>query len=189
MSYGLNCVLFSLLSDLELKPVGILEVKLVQAKDLTNKDIIGKSDPFAVLYIRPLRDRMKTSKTIVSAWAFPSCSVGVLFIRVVKMTLYFLQKNQLNPVWNEHFEFEAEDASTQQLVVKIYDDEGIQAAELIGCAQLRLKDLEPGKVKDVWLKLVKDLEIQRDNKNRGQVRMLVTGPCTHILSLLFYFHI
>jgi len=38
--------------------VGILEVKLVQAKELTNKDIIGKSDPYAVVYIRPLRDRM-----------------------------------------------------------------------------------------------------------------------------------
>ncbi|XP_057968934.1 synaptotagmin-5-like [Malania oleifera] len=131
-------------SDLELKPVGTLEVKLVQAKELTNKDIIGKSDPFAVLYIRPLRDRMKTSKTI---------------------------NNQLNPVWNEHFEFIVEDLSTQHLVVKIYDDEGLQAAELIGCAQIRLSELEPGKVKDVWLKLVKDLEVQRDNKNRGQVHL------------------
>lgn len=54
------------LSDLELKPTGILEVKLVQAKGLTNKDLIGKSDPYAVLYIRPLRDRTKTSKVIVS---------------------------------------------------------------------------------------------------------------------------
>lgn len=54
------------ISDLELKPVGVLEVKLVQAKDLTNKDIVGKSDPFAKLYIRPLRERTKTSKTIVS---------------------------------------------------------------------------------------------------------------------------
>lgn len=54
------------LSDLELKPTGILEVKLVQAKGLTNKDIIGKSDPYAVLFIRPLRDRTKTSKVIVS---------------------------------------------------------------------------------------------------------------------------
>lgn len=53
-------------SDLELKPLGTLEVKLVQAKDLTDKDLIGKSDPFAVLYVRPLRDRMKQSKTIVS---------------------------------------------------------------------------------------------------------------------------
>ncbi|KAG5564341.1 hypothetical protein RHGRI_000514 [Rhododendron griersonianum] len=131
-------------SDLELKPVGVLEVKLVQAKELTNKDIIGKSDPFAVLYIRPLPDRMKTSKII---------------------------GNQLNPVWNEHFEFIVEDVSTQHLVIKIFDDEGIQAAEFIGCALLRLNELEPGKVKDVWLKLVKDLDVQRDNKNRGQVHL------------------
>ncbi|KAL6586089.1 Synaptotagmin-5 [Orobanche minor] len=131
-------------SDLELKPVGVLEVKLVQAKELTNKDIIGKSDPFAVLYVRPLRDRMKKSRTL---------------------------NNQLNPVWNEHFEFVIEDASTQHLVVKIYDDEGLQSSELIGCAQIQLTELQPGKVKDVWLKLVKDLEIQRDNKNRGQVHL------------------
>lgn len=58
-------------------------------------------------------------------------------------------------------------------MVKIYDDEGLQAAELIGCAQVKLNDLEPGKVKDVWLKLVKDLEIQRDNKYRGEVRIRV----------------
>ncbi|KAL6554548.1 Synaptotagmin-5 [Orobanche hederae] len=137
-------------SDLELKPVGVLEVKLVQAKELTNKDIIGKSDPFAVLYVRPLRDRMKKSRTLVG---------------------FLIWNNQLNPVWNEHFEFVIEDASTQHLVVKIYDDEGLQSSELIGCAQIQLTELQPGKVKDVWLKLVKDLEIQRDNKNRGQVHL------------------
>ncbi|CAM8979743.1 unnamed protein product [Rhodiola kirilowii] len=131
-------------SDLELKPVGVLEVKLVQAKDLTNKDFVGKSDPYAKLYIRPLRERTKTSKTI---------------------------NNQLNPVWNEHFEFVVEDTSTQHLVVKIYDDEGLQASELLGCAQVRLNELEPGKVKDLWLKLVKDLEIQRDTKYRGEVHL------------------
>ncbi|XP_055822771.1 synaptotagmin-5-like [Solanum dulcamara] len=131
-------------SDLELKPTGVLEVKLVQAKELTNKDLIGKSDPFAELYVRPLRDRMKKSKTI---------------------------NNELNPIWNEHFEFVVEDPLTQHLVVKIYDDEGLQASELIGCAHVRLNELEPGKVKDVWLKLVKDLEIQRDQKNRGQVHL------------------
>ncbi|KAL3362851.1 hypothetical protein AABB24_012254 [Solanum stoloniferum] len=79
--------------------------------------------------------------------------------------------NELNPIWNEHFEFVVEDPLTQHLVIKIYDDEGLQAAELIGCAHVRLNELEPGKVKDVWLKLVKDLEIQRDQKNRGQVHL------------------
>lgn len=57
--------MFIIYSDLEAKPVGTLEVKLVQAKELTNKDIIGKSDPYAVLFLRPLKERMKTSKTIV----------------------------------------------------------------------------------------------------------------------------
>lgn len=131
-------------SDLELKPVGTLEVKLVQARDLTNKDLIGKSDPFATLYIRPLPDKTKRSKTI---------------------------NNDLNPIWNEHFEFIVEDADTQSVTVKIYDDDGIQESELIGCVQVSLKDLQPGKVKDVWLKLVKDLEIQRDRKDRGQVHL------------------
>ncbi|XP_026447963.1 synaptotagmin-5-like isoform X2 [Papaver somniferum] len=131
-------------SELELQPVGTLGVKLIQAKELTNKDVIGKSDPFAVLYIRPLRNRMKTSKTI---------------------------KNQLNPVWNEHYEFIVEDETTQNLVLKVFDDDGIRAAELIGCVCLKLKDLEPGKVKDIWLNLVKDLDVQRDKKNRGQVHL------------------
>ena len=87
-------------------------------------------------------------------------------------------------MWNEHFEFIVEDATTQHLVVKVYDDEGLQAEELIGCAQIRLNELEPGKVKDVWLKLVKDLDVQRDNKNRGQVRTLRSVLCwMHILTM------
>ncbi|PKI47107.1 hypothetical protein CRG98_032520 [Punica granatum] len=131
-------------SDLELKPVGVLEVKLVQAKDLANKDVIGKSDPFVELFIRPLRSRMKRSRTM---------------------------NNQLNPIWNENFEFVVEDVSSQHLTIRVFDDEGVQASELIGCAQFPLISLEPGKVKDVWLKLVKDLEVQRDNKNRGEVQL------------------
>ncbi|XP_074335420.1 synaptotagmin-4-like [Apium graveolens] len=131
-------------SYLELKPVGTLEVKLVQAKELTNKDIIGKSDPFAVLFIRPVRSRMKSSKII---------------------------NNNLNPIWNENFEFIVEDESTQHLTVRVFDDEGVQAAEIIGCAQFPIKELEPGKIKDVWLKLVKDIQVQKDNKNRGQVQL------------------
>ena len=74
-------------SDLELKPVGMLEVKLVQAKELTNKDIIGKSDPFAVLYVRPLPDRMKTSKTIVSS-AF-ALFLGFFFVFCFVLFFFF----------------------------------------------------------------------------------------------------
>jgi len=97
-----------------------------------------------VLYIRPLHEKTKKSKTI---------------------------NNDLNPIWNEHYEFEVEDISTQHLTIKIYDDEGLQPSEIIGCARVDLADLQPGKVKDLWLDLVKDLEIQRDKKPRGQVHL------------------
>jgi hypothetical protein len=76
--------------------------------------------------------------------------------------------------------------------VKIYDDDGIQESDLIGCAQVRLQDLQPGKVKDVWLKLVKDLEIQRDRKDRGQVSLIFMGtallifPSLDIRKLLYF---
>lgn len=141
----------------------------MQAKNLSNKDIIGKSDPFAVVFVRPLRDKTKTSKIIVSPYLFVSLSLCVCVVANHNIIIGHAQNNQLNPIWNEHFEFIIEDESTQHLTIRIFDDEGIQAAELIGCAQVSLKELEPGKVKDVWLKLVKDLEIHKDNKYRGEV--------------------
>lgn len=64
-----------------------------------------------------------------------------------------------------------EDISTQHLTVRVYDDEGVQASEFIGCGRVALSDLDPGKVKDVWLKLVKDVEFPKDQKNRGQVEI------------------
>lgn len=97
-----------------------------------------------------------------------------------------MQNNDLNPIWNEHFEFIVEDASTQRFIVKVYDDEGVQAAELIGMAQVPLKELQPGKVKDVWLKLVKDLEFQIDAKERGQVSWKNHGHAISISCLPDY---
>lgn len=74
-------------SDLELKPVGTLDVKLVQAKDLANKDIIGKSDPYAVVFIRPLRDKTKKTKTIVRYSLLPDSNIFVLLIWIVRNSL------------------------------------------------------------------------------------------------------
>lgn len=72
-----------------------------------------------------------------------------------------------------------EDVSTQNLTIRVYDNEGVQASELIGCARVPLRELEAGKVKDVWLKLVKDLEVQRDQKNRGQVSYQKTTTASY----------
>ncbi|CAN0901147.1 SYT5 [Linum grandiflorum] len=119
-----------------LQPCGKLHVKLVQAKDL-----IGESDPYAVMYVRPLRNTIRTTE---------------------------IMSNDPNPIWNEVFEFVVDDQSTQQLHIKIFDDEDSQ---LLGCAQVALKELQVGEWKSEWLKLVKDLEDQRDGKYQGQVHL------------------
>lgn len=79
-----------LCSDLELKPHGKLTVTVVRAESLKNKELIGKSDPYVVLFIRPMF-REKT--------------------RVID--------DNLNPQWNETFELIAEDKETQSLILEV----------------------------------------------------------------------
>jgi len=80
-----------LCSDLELKPHGKLTVTVVRAESLKNKELIGKSDPYVVLFIRPMF-REKTS----------------------------VIDDNLNPQWNETFELIAEDKETQALILEVH---------------------------------------------------------------------
>ena len=63
---------------------------VIKANDLKNMEMIGKSDPYAVLYIRPL---FKVKTKVID--------------------------NNLNPVWNEVFDLIAEDKETQSLIVEV----------------------------------------------------------------------
>lgn len=133
-------------SNLELRVVGILEVKVVQGKQLKNKDLIGKSDPFAQVYVRPLPNRMKKTKTI---------------------------NNDSDPIWNEHFKLEVEDLDSQKFTIKVFDDEGVQAAQLIGTAELELKNLKPETLEDLWLPLTKESKKYKEKtaEYRGEVHV------------------
>lgn len=77
-------------SELELKPQGKLAVTIVKANNLKNMEMIGKSDPYVVLHVRPL---FKVKTKVVD--------------------------NNLNPVWNQTFELIAEDKETQSLVFEV----------------------------------------------------------------------
>ncbi|KVH91188.1 C2 calcium-dependent membrane targeting [Cynara cardunculus var. scolymus] len=61
-------------SDLELKPQGKLTFTIVKANNLKNMEMMGKSDPYAVAFVRPL-EKFRTQ----------------------------VIENNLNPVWNETF--------------------------------------------------------------------------------------
>ena len=65
---------------------------MVKANSLKNMEMIGKSDPYVVVHIRPLF-KFKT-KTI---------------------------ENNLNPVWDEKFELIVEDKETQAVIIEVLE--------------------------------------------------------------------
>ncbi|XP_039061455.1 synaptotagmin-4-like [Hibiscus syriacus] len=126
-------------SELELKPEGMLKVTVVKANDLKNKEVIGKSDPYVVVHVRP---RFKFKTKVVD--------------------------NNLNPVWNETFELIAEDRETQSLTVEVFDED-IGQDRRLGIAKLRLSELEPEKPMEVDLRLLASLDTLKvkEKKDRG----------------------
>ncbi|XP_077221175.1 calcium-dependent lipid-binding (CaLB domain) family protein [Tasmannia lanceolata] len=132
-------------SELELKPHGRLSVTVVKANELKNMELVGKSDPYAVVYIRPVF-RVKT--------------------KVID--------NNLNPIWNQTFELIAEDKETQSLVIEVFDED-IGQDKRLGIAKLPLIDLPPETIKDLDLRLLPSLDMLKikDKKDRGTVTLKV----------------
>ncbi|KAI3731910.1 hypothetical protein L1987_63102 [Smallanthus sonchifolius] len=126
-------------SDLELKPHGQLTLTIVKANNLKNMEMIGKSDPYATAYIRPL-EKFKT--------------------KVVD--------NNLNPVWNHVIQLLVEDKETQFAVLEVLDQDTVQD-ERLGIAKLPLIDLEPETEKEIELRLLPSLDMLKikDKKDRG----------------------
>ncbi|XP_010247855.1 PREDICTED: synaptotagmin-4-like isoform X1 [Nelumbo nucifera] len=128
-------------SELELKPQGKLIVTVVKADELKNMEMIGKSDPYVILYIRPL---FKVKTKVID--------------------------NNLNPIWNETFELIAEDKETQSLILEVFDKDVTQDKRL-GIVKLPLADLEPETPKDIELRLLPSLDMLKvkDKKDRGSL--------------------
>ena len=77
-------------SDLELKLQGKLLVTIVKATSLKSQEKLGKSDPYVRLWVRVLFKKKTTTKD-----------------------------SNLNPEWNESFEFDVEDTETQTLILQV----------------------------------------------------------------------
>ncbi|KAJ8540033.1 hypothetical protein K7X08_026422 [Anisodus acutangulus] len=132
-------------SDLELKPQGKLIVTVVRANSLKNSEMIGKSDPYVVVYIRPLF-KLKT-KTI---------------------------NNNLNPVWDQTFELIAEDKETQSLILEVFDKD-VGQDQRMGVTKLPLNELVAETPKEIELRLLPKLDMLRvrDKKDRGTITVKV----------------
>ncbi|OEL22432.1 Synaptotagmin-5 [Dichanthelium oligosanthes] len=116
-------------SDLELKPHGKLTVTVVRAESLKNKELIGKSDPYVVLFIRPM---FKEKTSVID--------------------------DNLNPQWNETFELIAEDKETQYLILEVFDEDKMKQDKRLGIAKLPLSDLGMETAQEVNLQLLSSLD-------------------------------
>ncbi|XP_052484757.1 synaptotagmin-2 isoform X1 [Gossypium raimondii] len=153
------------------RPVGLLHVKVIRALKLQKKDLLGASDPYVKI---KLTDSKLPSKQTT-----------------VKM------KN-LNPEWNEDFNFTVKDPLTQILKLHVIDWEQVSfhgsfffhlvvtlniscfaqigKHDKMGMNEVPLKDLTPDEPKLMTLALVKkkDTNDAQNDKSRGQLVVELT---------------
>ncbi|XP_068343316.1 calcium-dependent lipid-binding protein [Pyrus communis] len=132
-------------SELELKPQGKLTLTVAKANDLKNMEMIGKSDPYVVVYIRPL---FKVKTKVID--------------------------NNLNPVWDQTFELIAEDKETQSLILEVFDKD-IGQDKRLGVTKLPLIELEAETPKEIELRLQPSLNMLKikEKKDRGTITIKV----------------
>ncbi|KAK9023113.1 hypothetical protein V6N11_003343 [Hibiscus sabdariffa] len=126
------------------KPLGILDVKVVKAMKLQKKDLIGKSDPYVKLNLRD--EKLAVKKTTV-------------------------KRSNLNPEWNEEFNFVIKNPAAQILDVTVYDWDQFGSHGEMGVTAVPLKDLTPDETNVLTLDLLKNLNLTdpQNDKPRGQL--------------------
>ncbi|KAJ6729845.1 CALCIUM-DEPENDENT LIPID-BINDING (CALB DOMAIN) FAMILY PROTEIN [Salix viminalis] len=133
------------ISELELRPQGKLTVTVVKANDLKNMEMIGKSDPYAIVYVRPM---FKVKTQVID--------------------------NNLNPVWNQTFDLIAEDKETQSLTLEVFDKD-IGQDKRLGRVKLALNELEAETWKEMELRLLSSFDTLKvkDKNDRGSITIKV----------------
>ncbi|NXQ07301.1 ESYT3 protein, partial [Vidua macroura] len=110
-------------------PQGVIRVHLLEAENLVQKDnflgaIRGKSDPYALLRVGTVQYRSKTVS------------------------------RDLNPIWNETFEFVVHEVPGQDLEVDLYDEDP-DKDDFMGSLLISLVDVMNDRIVDEWFPLSK----------------------------------
>ncbi|XP_032549809.1 extended synaptotagmin-3 [Chiroxiphia lanceolata] len=110
-------------------PQGVIRVHLLEAENLVQKDsflgaIRGKSDPYALLRVGTVQHRSKTVS------------------------------RDLNPIWNETFEFVVHEVPGQDLEVDLYDEDP-DKDDFMGSLLIGLVDVMNDRTVDEWFPLSK----------------------------------
>ena len=96
------------------QPKGVLRVRVIEAKNLQNKDLFGKSDPVAMVWISSRSPKLKTRKIT----------------------------STLQPVWDEVFEFTIFDKTSENLNVEVENYNVVGKNDSLGAATIDLQRLK-----------------------------------------------
>ncbi|VDK79854.1 unnamed protein product [Onchocerca ochengi] len=109
------------------EPDGVLRLKIIEARNLENRDI-------------------KFTKNMASD---PYCEiqVGSQFYRTKTID------NDLNPVWNEYFEFVVDQADGQKLRIELFDYDKTSSDEELGRLTIDLDNVKAKRNLDKWFPL------------------------------------
>ncbi|KAJ0243943.1 Synaptotagmin-3 [Hirschfeldia incana] len=129
------------------KPVGLLHVNIIRARNLLKKDLLGTSDPYVKLSLTG--EKLPAKKTTI-------------------------KKRNLNPEWNEHFKLIVKDPTSQVLQLEVFDWDKVGGHDRLGMQMIPLKKINPGEKKLFNLDLIKNSNIVMDvpeKKQRGKLEL------------------
>ncbi|KAK0419418.1 hypothetical protein QR680_014133 [Steinernema hermaphroditum] len=109
------------------EPDGVIRLKIIEARNLENRDISflhkGKSDPYCEIQVGSQIFRTRTIN------------------------------NDLNPIFNEHFEAVVDQASGQKLRIELFDEDSTGSDEELGRLSIPLDMIRQAGVLDRWFHL------------------------------------
>ena len=103
----------------------LLRLKIIEAKNIPNLDVIGKSDPYCMVQMSSSQQFFRT-KTV---------------------------DNTSKPVWNEEFKLPVSRSASDVLVIVVKDEDTVSADDPIGKCQISMSSLQINQVKDEWITL------------------------------------
>jgi Ca2+-dependent lipid-binding protein len=123
-----------------------LHVGIVEARKLPNMDVVGKTDAYCSLYVRP---DSKLSKTKVIA-------------------------NNLEPVWNETFQFPVTSFASDVFFLQMFDGDVVNDDEM-GTLTIKVVDIPTGEIVDAWIALEGVSGCQKPGELHIRFHLLLRG--------------
>ena len=99
-----------------------LHIRIVEARDVPNMDIVGKSDPFVVVTVSGTTRKWKTQTV----------------------------QNSSSPIWNHKLMIQLVSGQIETIKLTLYDNDELSDPDEIASLKIPVSQLADGNVKDAW---------------------------------------